>query len=54
MIEEKIKAAAICIADITLDNPNVWYEVGYAMASNKTIILICSDERVGNYPFDIR
>lgn len=37
-----------------MDNPNVWYEVGYAMASNKTIILICSDERVGNYPFDIR
>lgn len=54
MIEEKIKAATICIADITLDNPNVWYEVGYAMASNKIIILICSDERVGNYPFDIR
>lgn len=54
MIEEKIKAATICVADITLDNPNVWYEVGYAMASNKTTILICSDERVGNYPFDIR
>ena len=54
MIEKKIKAATICIADITLDNPNVWYEVGYAMASNKTTILICSDERVGNYPFDIR
>ena len=54
MIEKKFKAATICIADITLDNPNVWYEVGYAMASNKTTILICSDERVGNYPFDIR
>lgn len=53
-IEEKIKAATICLADITLDNPNVWYEVGYAIASNKTTILVCSDERKGNYPFDIR
>jgi hypothetical protein len=54
-IEEKIKAAAICIADITENNPNVWYEVGYALASNKVTILLCSDERQGNsYPFDIR
>jgi hypothetical protein len=28
-IEEKIKAAKICLADITLNNPNVWYELGY-------------------------
>lgn len=53
-IEEKIKASTICVADITLDNPNVWYEVGYAIASNKVVILICSDERTGSYPFDIR
>lgn len=54
-IEEKIKSACICLADITLDNPNVWYEVGYALASNKITILLCSDEREGNtYPFDIR
>lgn len=54
MIEEKIKAATVCVADITLNNPNVWYEVGYALASNKIVILICSDERTDNYPFDIR
>lgn len=53
-IEEKIKSATICVADITLDNPNVWYEVGYAIASNKITILMCSDERTGSYPFDIR
>jgi hypothetical protein len=23
------QAAKICLADITLNNPNVWYEVGY-------------------------
>lgn len=30
-IEEKIKSATICLADITLNNPNVWYEVGFAL-----------------------
>ncbi len=27
-IEKEIAASAICLADITLDNPNVWYELG--------------------------
>lgn len=53
-IEEKIKTSTICLADITEDNPNVWYEVGYAFASNKITILLCSEERKNNYPFDIR
>lgn len=53
-IEEKIRAAAICVADITLNNPNVWYEVGYAYASNKIVVLVCSDERTEEYPFDVR
>lgn len=53
-IEEKIKEATICLADISTNNPNVWYEVGYAIASKKTTVLVCSDERTGNYPFDIR
>ena len=53
-IEEKIKASTICVADITMNNPNVWYEVGFALASNKTTILICSDERTDDFPFDIR
>lgn len=54
MIEQKIQAATICMADITLNNPNVWYEVGYAYASNKTVVLVCSDERTEDYPFDVR
>lgn len=53
-IEEKIKNSRFCLADITTDNPNVWYEVGYAIASEKDIIFVCSDERDANYPFDIR
>ena len=32
-IEKGIKQATICLADITTDNPNVWYELGFAFAS---------------------
>ena len=27
-IEDCIRGAAVCLADITTDNPNVWYELG--------------------------
>ncbi|MBU2621272.1 MAG: nucleoside 2-deoxyribosyltransferase [Proteobacteria bacterium] len=54
-IEEGIRDAAICLADITTDNPNVWYELGYAFAAGKAVIMVCSDERrEGRYPFDIQ
>lgn len=53
-IEEKIKDSRFCLADITTDNPNVWYEVGYALALGKDVILVCSNERTNDYPFDIR
>lgn len=53
-IENMIKKSSICVAEITTNNPNVWYEVGYAVASNIPIVLICSDERKEQYPFDVR
>ncbi|KQT16880.1 hypothetical protein ASG31_10925 [Chryseobacterium sp. Leaf404] len=53
-IETGISSSALCFAEITTDNPNVWYELGYAYACNKDVILICSDERIGKYPFDIQ
>lgn len=52
-IEKMIKESYLCIADITENNPNVWFEVGYAMACGKPLILTCSDERK-SYPFDIQ
>lgn len=54
-IEEGIRGAAICLADITTDNPNVWYELGFAFAAGKAVIMLCSDERPERrYPFDIQ
>jgi hypothetical protein len=53
-IEDKIKNCRFCLADITTDNPNVWYEVGYAIAQSKDVILLCSNERETPYPFDVR
>ena len=53
-VENGIKNARICIAEITTDNPNVWFELGYALASQKEVVIICSSERMTNYPFDIQ
>ncbi|MBK7692430.1 MAG: hypothetical protein IPK62_01960 [Bacteroidetes bacterium] len=54
-IEEGIKNSKIVFADITTDNPNVWYELGFAFACNKKIIMVCcKDERSDHFPFDIR
>jgi nucleoside 2-deoxyribosyltransferase len=34
-LHQEIRSAAICIADITTRNPNVMYELGYAVALGK-------------------
>lgn len=52
-IESEIQNAAGCIADISEDNPNVWYELGYAMAARKDVVLLSSATRK-RYPFDIQ
>lgn len=53
-IEQGIRGAAVCFAEITLDNPNVWFELGYAIAAEKEICMICSKERQDKFPFDIQ
>ena len=53
-IQDKISAASLIVAEITTDSPNVWFELGYALAKEKPLILICSDERSAKIPFDIR
>jgi hypothetical protein len=53
-IETGIRNADICLADISTDNPNIWYEVGFAMASKKNVLLICARNRSTPYPFDVQ
>ena len=53
-IEQQIRDATICLADITTDNPNVWYELGYAFAARRSVVMVCSSEREGKLPFDIQ
>ena len=54
-IEDGIRQASVCLADITADNPNVWYELGYAFALGQSIVMVCSEERTSKkYPFDIQ
>lgn len=53
-IEKKIRESEFCFAEISTDNPNVWYELGYAFACGKNIIMVCSEERSGKFPFDIQ
>ena len=52
-IEKKIENASICLADISTDNPNVWYELGYAYAIGKDVVMVCDESRK-TFPFDIR
>lgn len=51
-ITRAIKEASVVLAEITPDNPNVFYEVGYAHALNKPTILL-SDKKRGKLPFDV-
>lgn len=48
-----IKNSALVIADITPDNPNVFYEVGFAHALNKPTILLNEKNQREKLPFDI-
>ncbi|MDX1965974.1 MAG: hypothetical protein SFV23_02275 [Planctomycetaceae bacterium] len=53
-IRRQIAAAHVVVAEISSPNPNVFYEVGYAHALNKPVILLArrSEDRV--LPFDLR
>jgi hypothetical protein len=53
-IEQGIRGAEVCLADITTDNPNVWFELGFALASGREVVLVCSKERATKFPFDVQ
>jgi hypothetical protein len=47
-----VRAAALCITDLTDLNPNVMWEAGYAMALEKPTVLIA--QSLDSLPFDLR
>lgn len=56
IIADVIKSLTDCsiiIAEISPDNPNVFYEVGYAHAIKKPTILLCDKKKREKLPFDI-
>lgn len=52
-IKRQIAESRIVIAEITPANPNVYYELGFADALDKPLILI-ADRKEGLKPFDVR
>ena len=53
-MESMIRDSSVVIADISYDNQNVWYELGYATAISKPTILLCNKPNRNLIPFDIR
>ena len=51
-ITRSIREASLVIADVTPNNPNVFYEVGFAHGISKPTILL-SDRKRDKLPFDI-
>lgn len=48
----ELTESTLVIADITPDNANVYYELGYAHAIKKDVILLCDEQRA-RLPFDL-
>lgn len=53
-IERAIEGAAICVAEVSEDNPNVWLELGYALALNRPTVILCDKSVRSRLPFDIQ
>lgn len=54
-ILEGIERSDLCLAEVSTDNPNVWFELGYAFAFHRAEVAIVADRaRVEKPPFDIK
>jgi len=53
-LHEQIRSATICLADVTTNNANVMYELGFAIASSRDVVIIASTQRPERFPFDIQ
>jgi len=53
-IRRQIEESHVVIAEISLPNPNVFYELGYAHALGKPAVLLVRREEGHEIPFDLR
>lgn len=53
-IEVAIESASICVAEVSTDNPNVWLELGYALALDRPTVILCDKSRRARLPFDVQ
>ena len=53
-VEKRIREADTCLADISEPNPNVWFELGFAIAAGKPVVLVCLEKPNRRFPFDIQ
>jgi nucleoside 2-deoxyribosyltransferase len=53
-VQAAIFEADVVLADITGRNPNVWYEVGFAIALDKPLILLSKKGKKPHLPFNIQ
>jgi nucleoside 2-deoxyribosyltransferase len=48
----ELRSSSVCIADLTGSKPNVMWEVGYAMALEKPLLIIT--QKLSDMPFDLK
>jgi hypothetical protein len=53
-IEKGINDASVCLAEITTNNANVWFELGYALACKKPVLMIREKNARTKFPFDVQ
>ena len=52
-ITDAVRSSDFLVVDVTRQNPNVFYELGFAHALRKPTILIASSEATGALPSDL-
>lgn len=52
-IEEGIRSCNIAFAEVSEDNPNVFLELGFALALSVPTVIVCDKARRQRLPFDI-
>lgn len=53
-IEAALKNATVAFADVSEDNPNVFTELGYALALQVPLVIVCDAGKRDRLPFDIQ